>query len=643
MKQFLKSLRIRMLLPVVAMTLFTVILLTFLFARGFIRMILQQENEVNTAGFDTVSGMVTPLIDTSVSAVRSLMADDRVASYAGLRYDSVSERIRARISCRDFLRAELARYDGIFGLLFMRKDGSLFGSLPEGNFFWDDPRENPLPEEVRSRILEAPIGQTVWIGPLSTAVIDGFESEDTTLNVMIAAWKSVDVRYGECYAMMLMDESIFGKLFTTLQDGKSSWHLFAGDGAEICHMGLGDACANPDLIIRSSNTGNIFTDEHGQSVCSFSMTLASPRWTLVRVVSMDSFEQVVHRVRRDVSVVSGIVFLIALVFYELWLRKFMRQYNSLQNGIVRIGQGNLDPIEFESSTISEFETMQQEINRTGAALSRQMDTIRSMEREQLEQEHRKQEQERIVQELSMAREIQANALPNVFPAFPDREEFSLFASMSPAKEVGGDFYDFFLVDSDHLALVIADVSGKGIPAALFMMLSKTLIKNELMNGCDPAKAMERVNLQLWERNSSRMFVTVWLAVLEISTGKGLACNAGHEHPALRRSGEPFDLVVYPHGTIAGISRKARYQNREFVLLPGDCVFVYTDGIPEATNGSREMFTEERLVAALNACPEGSSPEEILQTVKTAVNAFVGDAEQFDDLTMMCLKYRGPAS
>ncbi len=458
---------------------------------------------------------------------------------------------------------------------------------------------------------------------------------------MIAAWKSVNVRYGECYAMTLMDESVFDDLFAVLQDGKSTWHLFASDRTEIFRTGR-DTCLSADRLFSESNSGTIFRDENNRPVCAFSMTMDSPAWTLIREVSMENYENVVRGVRGSVGVLSGVVFLVALGLYELWMKKFMRQFRSLLKGIVQTGQGDLEPAAFEPSSIGEFKLMQEEINRTRLALNQQMDTIRRMEREQMELENRKKERERIVQELSMAREIQANSLPSVFPPFPERTEFSLFASMTPAREVGGDFYDFFLLDGDRLALVIADVSGKGIPAAMFMMMSRTLIKNHLMSGCDPASALEQINLQLCERNKSQMFVTVWLAVLSVSTGKGLACNAGHEHPALRRSGGDFGLVKYKHGMLVGVSPKARYQNREFQLRPGDSIFVYTDGVPEATAGSEEMFGEERLAAALNACP-GSGPEEILRRVKSAVDDFVGDAEQFDDLTMLCLEYKGPAA
>ena len=185
MKQVLKSLRLRILLPVIAMTLLVVMLLTTLFSRAYIRMILKQENEVNAVGFETVTQSITPLIETSMNAVRNLMTDERVASYARLQYDSEAELIHARISCRDFLSSEISRYDGIYGLLFMRKDGSLFGVLPNGYFFRDSPEENHLPGEIQAQILNAPLGQTVWIGPVTAAVLYGFEFADMPENVMI--------------------------------------------------------------------------------------------------------------------------------------------------------------------------------------------------------------------------------------------------------------------------------------------------------------------------------------------------------------------------------------------------------------------------------------------------------------------------
>ena len=636
--QRLKSLRFRILLPMIAIVLFVIALLNTLFSRAFIRLLLQQEQEVNVTGFETVSRSVEPMIATSVNEVRNILSDERVASCARGRYDSATQLVHARIRCRDYLRGEIASRDKIFGLLFMRKDGSLFGTLPEGNFFLDDPEQNPLPEDMKAQILNAPLGQTVWVGPLSASVLYGFESDKTRQTLMIAGWKSVNVSYGECYSMILMDESVFDDLFAALQDGKSSWHLFTEDRTEIYHTGQ-DACLDPDLLISESNSGEIFHDENGLPVCTFSMQMSSPAWTLVRKVSMENYERVIGGVRASVIALGGIILLVALILYEAWLRRFLRQFSSLLKGIVRMGKGDLESTAFESTSIEEFKQMQREINRTSAALSRQMDTIRRMEREQMALENERKEQERIARELSMARDIQASALPQTFPAFPDRTEFDLFASMTPAREVGGDFYDFFLIDSDHLALVIADVSDKGVPAALFMMASKTMIRNELMAGCDPATALERVNLQLCERNPSKMFVTVWLAVLELSTGKGLACNAGHENPCIRRAGGAFELLKYRHDVFVGGLKRAKYRNRAFELHPGDCVFVYTDGVPEATNAVKAMFRAELLIDTLNR-DANASPEELIHRVHEEVKLFTGHAPQFDDMTMLCCEYRG---
>ena len=249
------------------------------------------------------------------------------------------------------------------------------------------------------------------------------------------------------------------------------------------------------------------------------------------------------------------------------------------------------------------------------------------------------EKERVSTELDLARDIQASLLPDVFPAFPDRHEFSLYASMTPAREVGGDFYDFFLIDDDHLALVIADVSGKGIPAALFMAVSRTMIRDQLMSGCDPAKALERANAQICDENPHMMFVTVWLAVVEISTGKGIACNAGHEHPAVRRAGGAFELVKYKHDKPAGFVSNTVYHSREFELYPGDSLLVYTDGIPEANNPQKEMFGEERMTETLNRYAD-AEPEELIRRLYEAVGAFADGEDQFDDITMLAVKYYG---
>ena len=249
------------------------------------------------------------------------------------------------------------------------------------------------------------------------------------------------------------------------------------------------------------------------------------------------------------------------------------------------------------------------------------------------------EKERISTELALATRIQADMLPNIFPAFPDREEFDIYASMDPAKEVGGDFYDFFLIDNDHLGIVIADVSGKGIPAALFMMGSKILVQNYAMTGSSPGKVLEAVNHQICQNNREQMFVTVWLGILDIPAGKLTCANAGHEYPVLKTPDGDFALYRDKHGFIIGGMDGIRYKEYEILLAPGAKLFVYTDGVPEATDANKTLFGTERMLAALNE-QKDMSAEELLKNVRAHVDAFVGDAEQFDDLTMVCLQYHG---
>ena len=250
------------------------------------------------------------------------------------------------------------------------------------------------------------------------------------------------------------------------------------------------------------------------------------------------------------------------------------------------------------------------------------------------------EKERIGAELSLATRIQADMLPNIYPAFPERTEFDIFASMDPAKEVGGDFYDFFLVDDDHLCMVMADVSGKGVPAALFMMASKIILANNAMLGKSPAQILTDTNTAICSNNREEMFVTVWLGILELSTGRLTAANAGHEYPVLRKPDGSFELVKDKHGFVIGGMEGVKYKEYEMLLGPGSKLFLYTDGVPEATDENNELFGTDRMLGALNAAPE-ASPVEVLRDVRSSVDAFVKDAEQFDDLTMLCVEYRGP--
>ena len=245
------------------------------------------------------------------------------------------------------------------------------------------------------------------------------------------------------------------------------------------------------------------------------------------------------------------------------------------------------------------------------------------------------EKERVTTELDLATKIQSEML---IKDFPERPEYELYASMEPAKEVGGDFYDFFAIGENHLGIVIADVSGKGIPAALLMMSAMTSIRNFALLGGTPAEILKEVNDDLARRNISDMFVTVWLGILNIKTGVIEAANAGHEYPAIRSNGR-FELFKDKHGFVLGGMGGMEYTNYEIQLSKGDGIFVYTDGIAEANSDVSNLYGTDRIIEALNSDAD-ASPKDLISNVNKSVDEFVESAEQFDDMTMLCLTYKG---
>jgi len=334
-----------------------------------------------------------------------------------------------------------------------------------------------------------------------------------------------------------------------------------------------------------------------------------------------------------INIVASIAFISILagaVATRFLRRKIIQPIQKVSEEATRFAEQNIkgEPLE----DISRYEDF--------AKLASSIDTMETDIVRHVEEETRiAAEKEKILTELTLAKEIQAQSIPQTFPPFPDRTEFSLYASMTPARGVGGDFYNFIMIDDDHLALLIADVSGKGIPGALCMMVSNMRLLQRTYEGGSPAEILGSVNEWICRNNKTGMFVTVWLGILELSTGKLKAANAGHEYPAIQRKGGMFELFKDRHGLVLGGMEGVSYKDYELQLNPGDKLFVYTDGVPEATNRGKKMFGTERMLAALSAEPD-ASPEKTLVNVSDAVKAFVKEAEQFDDLTMMCLEYRG---
>ena len=324
--------------------------------------------------------------------------------------------------------------------------------------------------------------------------------------------------------------------------------------------------------------------------------------------------------------VAGFIIIVIGVYFisKVFADRVVQPLQILQKDVQMISEGNL---EHRAKIIQDDEIgeLANAFNNMSASLQEYIKNLSSVMAEK----------ERIGAELNVATQIQADMLPSIFPAFPEREEFDIYATMQPAKEVGGDFYDFFLIDDDHLAVVIADVSGKGVPAALFMVIAKTLLKNRAQMGDSPAKVLEVVNNQLCENNKAEMFVTVWFGVMQISTGKIVAANAGHEKPIIRKADGEFEIFKDKHGFVMGGMEGMKYKEYELEIEKGGCLFVYTDGVPEATSSESELFGMERLVQVLNEEKDAPLPD-ILKSVKGSIDKFVKDAPQFDDITMLAL-------
>ena len=311
-------------------------------------------------------------------------------------------------------------------------------------------------------------------------------------------------------------------------------------------------------------------------------------------------------------------------------KKIVKPLNLITLKIANLSETNLEfTMEDAFRTDDEIEVLAESFAKLSHRTVQYVDEVRRVTAEK----------ERIGTELHMANQIQESMLPSIFPAFPERKEFDIYAVMDPAREVGGDFYDFFLIDQDHLCMVIADVSGKGIPAALFMMISKIIIQSCAMLGRDAGEILTKTNEALCSNNRMEMFVTVWIGILEISTGRLTAANAGHEYPAIM-TGSRFELLKDKHGLVIGAMPGIMYKEYEMELKPGDKLFLYTDGVAEATHGGDELFGTKRMLEALNREPD-AGPEQLLKNVRRAVDQFVGNDEQFDDLTMMCIEYKGP--
>ena len=331
---------------------------------------------------------------------------------------------------------------------------------------------------------------------------------------------------------------------------------------------------------------------------------------------------------RDVSLVvftilQVVIFGALFVLVYVLVRKLVvKNINKVNASLSAITQGKLETV-VDVRSHYEFDSLSNDINATVDTLKRYI----------------KEAEERIDAELAFAKAIQHSALPNVFPPYPNRKEFEIYATMHTAKEVGGDFYDFYLIDDEHLAFLMADVSGKGIPAAMFMMTAKTMIKSFTESGMSVEEAFTNANQKLCENNEAGMFVTAWMGILDMKTGKVLFANAGHNPPLVKHADGTYEYLKCRAGFVLAGMEGVRYRKNELQLEKGDAIYLYTDGVTEATDLNNELYGEDRLHAILEKY-KNANMQTLCEEVKKDVDLFVGEAPQFDDITMLALTYNG---
>ena len=436
----------------------------------------------------------------------------------------------------------------------------------------------------------------------------------------------VQVGYGSARFRRDIDEFVVG-VTRNRHVGEGGCIIIADEGWNIVSDRFGNEGSNLEITgIRldtaATQPGMVFTAEvYGQP--SYCMHQTTEGYHIVAVMPM-SEAALSRNVSVGVTTAMQIVVFAALfiLIYIMVKQLVVNNIYQINDSLSAITAGELDTVVNVRSHV-EFEDLSNDINSTVDTLKRYIADAAA----------------RIDAELAFAKAIQHSALPSVFPPYPGRKEFDIHAAMYTAKEVGGDFYDFYFVDEDTLAFLIADVSGKGIPAAMFMMQSKTLLKSCAESGMSVEQVFTTANEKLCEGNEAGMFVTAWMGLLNVKTGRLTFANAGHNPPLLRRADGSFEYLKTKAGFVLAGMEGIRYRKNELQLCPGDTIYLYTDGVTEATDTGEKLYGEERLLALLNG-QQSACAMEICDAVKADVDAFAGEAEQFDDITMLCLRYNG---
>ncbi len=454
-----------------------------------------------------------------------------------------------------------------------------------------------------------------------------------------------DERYYEMLDTLfdIKDSNNITFLYVQKLEGDMCTYLFDADRADDrCQLGTTHEVSGPTKETENPEYGIpafITNDAYGW-LCTSMEPVYDENGSPVALVGVDVSMDDIMKDRTNyltnmIALIGVAVFLLAVLILFAVNKALVKPINMLSEAARSFVQDRSN-VQKDDSAISRLKI------RTGDELETLSDSVQQMERDINNYITHltavTAEKERIGAELNVATHIQSSMLPSIFPAFPDRPEFDIYATMNPAKEVGGDFYDFFMVDRRHLAIVMADVSGKGVPAALFMVIGKTLIKDHTQPDIDLGTVFSQVNNILCESNSEGLFITAFEGVLDLVTGEFRFVNAGHEPPFICRADGRFEVFpIKPAFVLAGME-DINYRSGSFMLAPGDKLFQYTDGVTEATDANNVLFGMERLKDSLNRVAD-RTPFDILPAIKEDIDTFVGDAPQFDDITMLCLSFK----
>ncbi|MCR4609529.1 MAG: SpoIIE family protein phosphatase [Eubacterium sp.] len=397
---------------------------------------------------------------------------------------------------------------------------------------------------------------------------------------------------------------------------------------------LFEICDSDDNIISGVHKGGVLPrlDDMDEDDDGFFKATLYDTKSYCKIYEFDELKVIVYMPMKDIyssrdARAYEIILAYIIVFTVIYILVSMLVQNivvgnlqMVNESLNKITDGDLnEKVDVYSSY--EFASLSNDINQTVSVLKNYINAA----------------EKRVEQELFMAKSIQESSLPRNF-TFP-RKDFEIYATMDAAKEVGGDFYDFFFIDANKLCMVIADVSGKGIPAALFMMRSKTTIRSMAESGKQPAEIFQIANDSLCEGNDASMFVTVWIGIIDLETGHMVCSNAGHEYPVIMRAGGEYELYKQKHNVALAVCEGMKFREYEIDLNPGDRLFVYTDGVPESKNKENVQYETDRLLNILNKRKDASD-KLLLPAVRRDIESFVNGADQFDDITMLGFSYKG---